>query len=287
MHPPRFALLLLLALAPWFPAQELSAQEPAKTPSQPNVQAKGQPKVGYTDTPVIPGSKWKVHDADRPQPKVITPATASTPEQPGKAPSDAVVLFDGKDLSHWKGHDGDAKWKVENGAMVINGTGDVETKEQFGDCQLHIEWSAPSEVKGESQDRGNSGVYFMGRYEVQVLDSYDNVTYADGQAAALYGQFPPLVNACRKPGEWQTYDIVFETPRFEGERLVKPARVTVFHNGVLVQNAQEMIGQSTHRAVGTYALHPSQASLRLQDHGNPVRFRNIWVRRLDLPVAVK
>ena len=264
------ALFSALALAPL-----LTAQEPQKPKDPP----KG---VGYRDTPTLPGSKWKVHDADRPTPKVIEGVTASPQEQPGKAPSDAIVLFDGKDLAQWKGKDGEARWKVEGGAMVVNGTGDISTKEQFGDCQLHIEWSAPAEVKGESQGRGNSGVYLMGRYEVQVLDSRDNVTYADGQAAAIYGQFPPLVNACRKPGEWQTYDIVFEAPRFEGERLTKPARVTVFHNGVLVQHAQELIGQAAHRDVVAYAPHPPQAPLRLQDHGDAVRFRNVWVRRLEL-----
>jgi len=239
-----------------------------------------QPKVGYTDTPLLPGSKWRVHDADRPQPKVVQPGTASTQAEVGKPPSDAVVLFDGKDLSAFKGRKGDAEWKIEGGAMVVNGTGDIETREQFGDCQLHLEWAAPAEVKGHSQERGNSGVFFMGRYEVQVLDSFDNVTYADGQAAALYGQTPPLVNTCRKPGEWQTYDIVFEAPRFEGQRLVKPGRVTVFHNGVLVQHAQELLGETAHRAVATYHPHPQQGPLRLQDHGNPVRFRNIWLRRL-------
>lgn len=239
-----------------------------------------KPKVGYTDTPLLPGSKWRVHDAERPQPKVVEPGSASTQAEPGKPPSDAVVLFDGKDLGAWKGRGGDAKWKVENGAMVVNGTGDIETKEQFGDCQLHIEWSTPAEVKGHSQERGNSGVFLMGRYEVQVLDSFDNVTYADGQAAALYGQTPPLVNACRKPGEWQTYDIVFEVPRFEGERLVKAGRVTVFHNGVLVQHAQELLGDTAHRAVAAYHPHPPQGPIRLQDHGNPVRYRNIWLRRI-------
>lgn len=253
-------------------SSSLTAQEADAPPAQ--------PKVGYTDTPLLPGSKWRVHDADRPHPEIVQPGTESTQAAPGKPPSDAVVLFDGKDLTAWKGRDGEAEWKVEAGAMIINGTGDVQTKEEFGDCQLHIEWSAPSEVKGESQARGNSGVYFMGCYEVQVLDSFENVTYADGQAAALYGQCPPLVNASRKPGEWQTYDIVFEAPRFEGQRLVKPARVTVFHNGVLVQHAQEMIGASAHRTVGTYQAHPPQAPLKLQDHGDPVRYRNIWVRRL-------
>lgn len=239
------------------------------------------PKVGYTDTPQLPGSKWRVHDADRPQPPVVEPGTASTAQAPGKPPSDAVVLFDGKNLDAWTGSSGEAKWKVEDGAMTVNGTGDLQTKEEFGDCQLHIEWSTPAEVKGHSQERGNSGVFLMGRYEVQVLDSYDNVTYADGQAAAVYGQNPPMVNACRKPGEWQAYDIVFEAPRFDGDgRLTKVGRVTVLHNGVVVQHAQEILGDTAHRSLPKYHSHPPQGPLKLQDHGNPVRYRNIWVRRL-------
>ncbi len=266
-HVPLAVVLAALAL----PAQE-AKPVPAPAPAKPA-------KVGYTDTPFLPGSKWRVHDAERPQPAVVTPGAAG--ESP-KPPSDAVVLFAGKDLSAWTSRGADAKWKVEGGVMEVNGTGDIETREQFGDCQLHVEWAAPEQVKGESQGRGNSGIYFMGRYEVQVLDSFENPTYADGQAAALYGQMPPLVNACRKPGEWQTYDIVFEAPRFEGDRVVRPARLTVFHNGVLVQLAQEMIGASNHRAVGKYTPHGPAAALRLQDHGNPVRYRNLWIRKLDL-----
>lgn len=266
-------LVLLTALA--LPGQEQQAKPaPAEKPAQ--------PKVGYTDTPLLPGSKWRVHDADRPRPAAVEPGTASTADTPGKPPADAIVLFDGKDLARWTNGGGDAKWKVEGGAMEVNGTGDIESRESFGDCQLHVEWAAPATVKGESQGRGNSGIYFMGRYEVQVLDSFENPSYADGQAAALYGQTPPLVNACRKPGEWQTYDIVFEAPRFEGDRLVRPVRITVFHNGVLVQHAQEMIGASSHRTVAKYTPHAPTAPLRLQDHGNPVRYRNLWVRKLDL-----
>ena len=266
----KYALLVVLT------ALALPGQQEQAKPAQP-----AKPKVGYTDTPVLPGSKWRVHDAERPQPDVVEPGTASTATQPGKPPSDAIVLFDGKDLAQWTSRGGEAKWKVEAGAMEVNGTGDIETKESFGDCQLHVEWASPAVVKGESQGRGNSGIYFMGRYEVQVLDSFENPTYADGQAAALYGQMPPLVNAARKPGEWQTYDIVFVAPRFEGERLVRPVRVTVFHNGVLVQHAQEMIGASAHRTVANYTPHAPTAPLRLQDHGNPVRYRNLWVRKLD------
>ena len=220
--------------------------------------------------------KWKVHDMSRPKPPVVTPGTASTPEQPGKPPSDAVVLFDGTNLDQWSG----GQWKVEGGAMVAQG-GNIQTKEAFGDCQLHIEWATPTPPKGESQGRGNSGVFLMGMYEVQVLDSYQSETYADGQAAALYGQFPPLVNASRPPGEWQTYDIIFRAPRFEGDKVKQPARVTVLHNGVLVQDATELMGRSAHKSIPSYAPHPEKLPIRLQDHGDPVRFRNIWIRPLD------
>ena len=201
-----------------------------------------------------------------------------TPGTQGSAPSDAVVLFDGKDLSHWT----TARWKVENGYVEVTPhAGDLISKEKFGDAQLHIEWAAPAQVKGNSQGRGNSGVFLQSRYEVQVLDSFDNPTYADGQASAIYGQWPPLVNASRKPGEWQTYDIVFEAPRFQGEKLVKPAFITVFHNGVLVQNHREAMGPTMHRELAKYVPQPAEDSLKLQDHGNPVRYRNIWIRRIS------
>jgi hypothetical protein len=174
-----------------------------------------------------------------------------------------------------------AKWRIADGHAEVNGTGDIETNEAFGDVQLHLGWAEPTPGQGESQGRGNSGVFVMSQYEVQILDCYENLTYPDGQTAALYGQFPPLVNACRKPGEWQSYDIVFEAPRFDGEKLVTPARATVFHNGVCVQHAQEILGATQHRALATYAAHPAKLPLRLQDHGNPVRFRNIWVRPME------
>jgi len=222
-----------------------------------------------------------VHDPARPRPAVVTPGTASSEGQPGRPPSDAIVLFDGKDLSKWSSGGGPAKWKVADGVAEVNGTGDVETKEAFGDVQLHLEWAEPAPAQGESQGRGNSGVFFMGRYEVQILDCFENLTYPDGQTASLYGQYPPLVNACRKPGEWQSFDIVFEAPRFDGDKLVSPARATVFHNGVCVQHAQEILGATQHRAVATYAAHPAKLPIKLQDHGNPVRFRNIWVRPME------
>jgi hypothetical protein len=237
--------------------------------------------VGYDDTPVIPGSTFKVHDGTRPQPRAVTPSTPSTQERPGQPPSDAVILFDGRDLSDWTGRDGAARWRVENGYMeVAPGTGNIATREQFGDCQLHIEWAAPAAVKGESQGRGNSGVFLMGRYEIQVLDCYENPTYADGTTGAIYGQYPPLVNACRKPGEWQTYDILWEGPRFDGEKLVRPAHVTVILNGVVLHHHAELQGGTQHRQLASYAPHPEVGPLELQDHGDLVRFRNIWYRPL-------
>jgi hypothetical protein len=244
--------------------------------------------LGYDDTPYLPGAKWRVHDIIRPRPQVVTPGTESSQDRPGRAPSDAIVLFDGTDFTHWtaivKGQPTEPKWKLENGYMeIVNGAGSINTKEKFGDMQLHVEWASPAQVEGKSQDRGNSGILLMGRYEIQVLDSYENPTYADGQAAAIYGQTPPLVNASRKPGEWQTYDIFFEAPRFEGGKLAMPGYVTVVHNGVLVQNHREIIGRTPHAQVGTYAAHAPEESLQLQNHHEAVRYRNIWARRLQLP----
>ena len=223
-----------------------------------------------------------MHDASRPRPVMVTPGTANSP------PSDAIVLFDGKDLSHFtasrRGQPVEPGWKVENGYMEIAPrSGALNTKEKFGDVQIHIEWATPAKVEHKSQDRGNSGVLIMQRYEVQVLDSWDNPTYADGQAASLYGQTPPMVNASRPPGEWQTYDIFFEAPRFEGGKLVKPAYATVVHNGVLVQLHRELIGDTPHAKVGTYTPHDAELPIQLQDHNTPVRYRNFWVRRLQLP----
>jgi len=230
--------------------------------------------VGYTDTPMLPNLTYHVHDPARPHPAVVTPAA-----QAGGAPSDAIVLFSGTDLSHWTPTR--QPWKVENGYMeVAPNAGDLRSKEKFGDIQLHIEWAAPAQVRGNSQNRGNSGIFLQGRYEVQVLDSSDNLTYADGQAGAIYGQWPPLANATRKPGEWQSYDIVFEAPRFEGTKLVKPAYLTVFLNGVLLHNRREVMGPTVHRELAKYEPQPDEDSLVLQDHQNPVRYRNIWVRRL-------
>lgn len=231
----------------------------------------------------VPTIKWKIHDPNRPLPAVVDPGTASTQHTPGKSPGDAIVLFDGRDLSQWVGEDGkSARWKVEDGYMeVAPGTGMVSTKQAFGDCQLHVEFAEPTPPHGESQDRGNSGVFLMGLYEIQVLDSYENKTYADGQAAAVYGQYPPLVNASRPPGQWQTYDIVFHGPRFDAQgKVLRPARVTVLHNGVLVQDNVALTGPTAHGERPPYKKTPEKLPLALQDHHNPVRFRNIWIREL-------
>ena len=230
--------------------------------------------------------KWKIHDPNRPLPAVIDPGTSNTQDSPGRPPSDAVVLFDGKDLSKWAHKDGSpAKWKVENGIFeVVPKTGYIYTREAFGDCQLHVEFSEPSPAKGESQDRGNSGVFLQGLYETQVLDSYQSKTYADGQAAAIYGQYPPLVNASRPPGQWQSYDIVFHGPRFDKDgKLLRPARVTALHNGVLVQDNVELTGPTAHGERPPYKAHAEKLPLGLQDHGNPVRYRNVWIRELKTP----
>jgi hypothetical protein len=231
---------------------------------------------------------WPQHDESRPQPPVVDPGTASTQEKAGVPPADAVVLFDGKDLAKWRStKDGSAaRWKIENGYLeVVPGTGDIRTEQAFGDCQLHVEWATPSPHPGdEGQHRGNSGVFLMGLYEVQVLDSFGNKTYPDGQAAALYGAYPPLVNASRPPGQWQTYDIVFRGPRFDGGgKLLRPARTTVLHNGVLVQDGREQPGPTAHNKRPPYAAHPARLPLALQDHEHPVRYRNIWIRELAEP----
>ena len=201
-------------------------------------------------------------------------------------PSDAIVLFDGKSLAKWRSSDSThspAKWKVADGYMeVAPGTGGIETRDAFGDCQLHIEWRAPTPAKGEGQARGNSGVFLMGMYEVQVLDSYNNITYADGQAAAVYGQYPPLVNASRPPGEWQSYDIVWHRPHFDAQgRLASAARITVFFNGLLAQDNVILTGPTAHQHRPPYHAHADALPLGLQDHGDPVRFRNIWIRTLE------
>jgi len=231
---------------------------------------------GYTDTPVIPGQKWRVHDANRPRPKVVKVGPSKT--LGAKPPKGAVVLFDGTDTSKWS----HSKWKVEDGFMeVTKKSGSLRTKKKFGSIKLHLEFATPKVVKGEGQGRGNSGVFLNGKYEVQVLDSYNNISYADGQCAALYGQFPPRVNACRPPGQWQTYDIEFLAPKWDKSgKLIRKATVTVEHNGVKVHDRREMNGPSGHRNVPAYKQHGPD-SIQLQDHGNPTRFRNIWLVELE------
>jgi len=224
--------------------------------------------------------KWKIHDKDRPLPAVIEPGTGSGSALP---PSDAFVLFNGKDLSQWEDSKGKpARWKVKNNYMeVVKKTGSIRTIQKFGDCQLHIEWSTPLPVSGKGQERGNSGVFLMDLYEVQVLDCYNNQTYADGMAGAIYGQHPPLVNACRPPGEWQSFDIIFRRPLFaDNGSLTKPARMTILHNGVLIQDNAELTGPTAWKKRPPYKFHPDKLPISLQDHGNPVRYRNIWIRKL-------
>jgi hypothetical protein len=225
-------------------------------------------------------SAWPVHSLERPEPAVVAPAPAGPPSG---VPGDAIVLFDGNGLGAWEGtRGGPARWQVTPGFFeVLPESGTIRTREAFGDVQLHIEWRAPLPAEGEGQNRGNSGVFLMGRYEIQVLDSWRNRTYADGQAAAVYGQHPPLVNASRPPGEWQSYDIVFRRPRFANGRVVSPAIVTLFHNGVLVHDGAELTGPVSHGRRSPYQPHADQLPLALQDHGQRVRFRNVWVRRLE------
>jgi hypothetical protein len=235
------------------------------------------------DADAQPSTRWPIHSPDRPTPRIIKPPAGAWTVAP---PSDATVLFGGADLSRWeKDGGGAAAWKVENGYMeVVPNAGGIASRDRFGDAQLHVEWMAPLPAVGESQERGNSGVFLMGRYEVQVLDSYDNVTYADGQAAAIYGQYPPLVNASRPPGEWQTYDIVFHRPRFDGTgKVSSPARMTVMHNGVLVQDNVVLSGPTAHQRRPPYEKHDDRLPLSLQDHGTRVRYRNIWIRDLERP----
>jgi hypothetical protein len=218
----------------------------------------------------------KVTELWEPVPPVVTPGNH------GNAPSDALILFDGTSLNKWESQDGGkAAWSVQGDAMTVEpGTGAIKSKDVFGSVQLHVEWKTPGEVKGDGQGRGNSGIFLMGRYELQVLDSYDNETYPNGQAASIYKQHIPLVNACKKPGEWQTYDIIFTAPVFgETGRVIHPARITVLHNGVLVQNNVTIWGSTTFRGLPQYSEH-GKGPIVLQDHSNPVSYRNIWVREL-------
>lgn len=276
-------LLLGFAASPQAADKPKEGEQKAKAPAKAQAPAPKEHPTGYADTPFLPGGKWRVHDDTRPRPKVITPGHASS------APSDAIILLDGSDLSEWVNVEGEpAQWTLRNGYMEVPprdsaGKGDIMTKRAFGDCQLHIEWATPHKVEGNSQGRGNSGLFFFGSYECQILDSYNNKSYADGQASAIYGFKPPLVNASRKPGEWQTYDIIFEAPGWDKDgKLTKKAYVTILHNGVVTQHRQEFLGGTGHRRVAEYKQHAPKGSIKLQDHGNPTRFRNIWIRELDL-----
>jgi len=235
--------------------------------------------IGYSDTPLISAdSKWKVHDIDRPRPEPVKPGAKL-----GDAPADAVVLFDGKNVSKFVGKDGvECPWKIENGELLVAG-GDIWTKESFGSCQFHIEWKTDPNTIGNSQKKGNAGVFFMDRYETQILDCHNNPTYADGMAGCIYGQTPPLVNAVRPAGEWQNYDIIFTAPKLDGDKVVEPARITTILNGIVVQNNTTILGPTKHKQATNYeGKFPATAPFRFQDHKNsiPDRFRNIWVRPL-------
>lgn len=246
-----------------------------------------QPRVGYKDTPLLPGGKWHVHDPDRPQPPAVDAGRGFPSSTAARPPSDAVVLFDGRDLSRWRTRDGKAPaWIIEDGVLEIPPAGqpdggDLLTKQEFGDCQVHLEWATPNPPQGDLMNRGNSGLYFFGQYEVQIFDSFRGGIYADGQAGAIYGQYPPLVNASRAPGQWQSFDLLFTAPRFRGDQLETPAYVTVLHNGVCVHNHLAILGATGHRTLPAYRAGASKGPILLQAHGNPVRFRNIWVRELQ------
>ena len=247
---------------------------------------------GYTDTPMQPNGKWHVHDPNRPKPPVVTPGKQFS--QLANPPSDAVILFDGKDFSKWRGEvnakknpSGEVGWKIQDGYMETTDTGVIWTRDEFGSFQMHLEFATPKDINGkdgkplEGQGRGNNGINIFGRYEIQVLDSYQNETYADGQASAIYGQQPPRVNASRPPGEWQTYDIIFEAPTFDEKGEVKTkAFITVLHNGLVVHHRQEILGQTNHRSIGTYKGAKEKGPIQLYEHGNPVHFRNVWIRPL-------
>jgi hypothetical protein len=221
----------------------------------------------------------KLTEVWHPEPRKVSPGKTVS-----DAPSDAIILFEGKDFSQWEGSPGkkEVKWKLDDNAMtVVKNGGGIQTKQSFGDCQLHIEWRTPSEVKGEGQGRGNSGIFFMGKYELQVLDSYNNRTYSNGQAGSIYKQQIPLVNACRPPGEWQSYDVIFTAPRFNADSSLKsPAHITVLQNGILIQNDVHILGGTEYIGIPSYTKHADKLPLMLQDHGDAVSYRNIWVREI-------
>ncbi len=236
--------------------------------------------VGYLDTPYLPWApEYRKHDPNRPWPTDVTPGEPCCPDNPAFGPpSDAIVLFDGSNMDAWEPNE----WEIENGEVVAY-EDDITTLESFGDCQLHLEWQAPDPPRGSTTDRGNSGVFFMSRYEIQIFDSYTEKIYPDGIAGAVYGETPPMVHPIRPPGQWNVYDITFTAPVFNGDGdLVSPARVTMLFNGVLVHNNTTIHGPTDWREISEYSAHPPEQPLRLQEHGNPVRFRNIWIRRLNL-----
>lgn len=260
----RLAILIVLLCVVPATAAELSPPPPGG--------------YGYDDTPMLPNSPWRVHDRKRPQPPMVDPGTAGTTPLPATPPADAIVLFDGRDLSQWEGGDATA---IEDGAINILKTKGLQTKAKFGDCQVHLEWATPAVPDGGAMTWGNSGVLLLNLYEVQIIESCASKIYADGIAGSIYGQYPPLVNASRKPGQWQSFDIVFAAPRFDGDKLTQPAYFTVFWNGVLVHDHQAALGTMKHRVLATYDSKDTSGPLGLQQHGSAVRFRNIWVRRLD------
>ena len=232
----------------------------------------GSGVYGYKDTPKLPWIDYLVHDPDRPAPRRIDPGPAP---QPAPIPEDAIVLFNGKDLSQWAA----SQWTVENGEIVA-GAGSLRTTAEFGDMQIHLEWMVPADWEGPWYNRGNNGVLIMGLYEIQIFDSFNEKLYPDGQAAAVYAQTPPLVNACRKPGEWQTFDIVFIAPKWDGDTLISPPRITMHHNGLLVHHNQEIYGETGHKVIPRQRRKVSSGPLILAGHDCPVRFRNIWLRTL-------
>jgi hypothetical protein len=272
--------LLIVACLGSAVAVALAQQPPARPTTQQPVPPQPAPApTGYQDTPMQPNGKWHIHDGTRPQPVVVKPGPfVSLP-----APADAIVLLGaGTDLSKWQMTEGGGavSWPIADG-VLSSARGMIRTKQDdFTDYQLHVEFATPSEVKGDSQGRGNSGVFLNGVFEIQVLDSYNNKTYPDGQASAMYGQYPPMVNASRPPGEWQSYDIVFRAPRFNGTAVETPAMVTVLHNGVAVHNQRAFWGPTAHKLNPPYEPSNARGFIGLQDHGNPVRFRNIWIRPL-------
>ncbi len=255
--------------------------KPASKPVKPEPpEKKSLPNVGSLKHPLIPGQAWRIHDLKRPRPKAVSPGVIDT-----SPPADAVVLFDGESLDNWY-HIGseeeiyEAQWKVQDGYFEVEPrTGSLLSLDSFGSCQLHIEWMIPKGTTGTSQGRGNSGIKLMERYEVQILDSVNNRTYADGQAASIYGQYPPLVNAVRPQGEWQSYDIIFEAPTYESGKMKQSPVITLIHNGVLVHHRRVLSGPTGLKG-GAQEEVPPAAPIMLQDHGNRIRFRNIWIREL-------